>query len=61
MGISLKKGKVLDESIIENEEKEKLMKQIAVLEKKAMNEKQPRRKWELADELSKLKKQLKGE
>ena len=61
MGISLTKGKVLDESIIENEEKEKLMKQIAVLEKKAMNEKQPRRKWELADELSKLKKQLKGE
>ena len=61
MGISLKKGKVLDESIIENEEKEKLMKQIAVLEKKAMNERQPRRKWELADELNKLKKQLKGE
>ena len=61
MGINLTKGKVLDESIIENEEKEKLMKQIAVLEKKAMNEKQPRRKWELADELSKLKKQLKGE
>ena len=61
MGINLTKGKVLDESIIENEEKEKLMKQIAVLEKKAMNERQPRRKWELADELSKLKKQLKGE
>ena len=37
------------------------MKQIAVLEKKAMNERQPRRKWELADELNKLKKQLKGE
>ena len=61
MGINLTKGKVLDESIIENEEKEKLMKQIAVLEKKAMNERQPRRKWELADELNKLKKQLKGE
>ncbi|MBP2028995.1 hypothetical protein J2Z35_002833 [Acetoanaerobium pronyense] len=33
MGISLTKGKVLDETIIENEEREKLMKQIAVLEK----------------------------
>ena len=61
MGISLTKGKVLDETIVENEEKTKLMKQIAVLEKKAMNERQPRRKWELADELNKLKKQLKGE
>lgn len=61
MGISLTKGKVLDETIIENEEREKLMKQIAVLEKKTMNERQPRRKWELADELNKLKKQLKGE
>lgn len=61
MGISLTKGKVLDQTIVENEEKEKLMKQIAVLEKKAMNERQPRRKWELADELNKLKKQLKGE
>ena len=61
MGISLTKGKVLDETIVENEEKTKLMKQIAVLEKKAMNERQPRRKWELADKLNKLKKQLKGE
>lgn len=61
MGISLTKGKVLDETIVENEEKEKLMKQIAVLEKKAMNERQPRRKWELAEELNKLKNQLKGE
>jgi len=61
MGISLIKGKVLDETIVENEEKEKLMKQIAVLEKKAMNEKQPRRKWEIVEELNKLKIQLKGE
>ena len=61
MGINLTKGKVLDETIVENEEKEKLMKQLAVLEKKAMNERQPRRKWELVDELNKLKKQLKGE
>ena len=61
MGISLTKGNALDEIIIENDHRGKLMKQIAVLEKKAMNERQPRRKWELADELNKLKKQLKGE
>lgn len=61
MGISFTYGNNLDETIIKNEEQEKLMKQIAVLEKKAMNERQPRRKWELADELNKLKKQLKGE
>lgn len=60
-GIILTKGKALDETIVENEEHEKLMKQIELLEKKAMNERQPRRKWELAVELNKLKKQLKGE
>ncbi|HAE62557.1 MAG TPA: DUF4391 domain-containing protein [Eubacteriaceae bacterium] len=59
--IDLAEGKAIDETIIENEYREKLIKQIAVLEKKAMNERQPRRKWELAEELNKLKKQLKGE
>jgi hypothetical protein len=53
-------GKDLDEVIIQNEFKEKLKKQIASLEKKAMNEKQPRRKWDLAEEIKQLKKQLKG-
>ncbi|MBN2285491.1 MAG: DUF4391 domain-containing protein [Tissierellales bacterium] len=53
-------GKDLDEIIIQNELKEKLKKQISMLEKKAMSERQPRRKWDLAEEIKKLKEQLKG-
>lgn len=52
--------KDLDEIIIQNAIKEKLQKQISMLEKKAMNEKQPRRKWNLAEEIKQLKEQLKG-
>lgn len=59
--IELAEGKDLDEIIIQNEFKEKLKKQIALLEKKAMNEKQPRRKWDLSEEIKQLKEQLKGE
>ena len=58
MGISLTIGKTLDEIISENEKREKLMQQTAVLEKKAMDEKQPRRKLKLVQELNKLKSQL---
>lgn len=53
-------GKDLDEIIIQNELKEKLKKRIALLEKKAMNERQPRRKWDLAEEIKQLKEQLRG-
>lgn len=59
-GIEPISGKDLDEVIIQNEFKEKLKKQIASLEKKAMNERQPRRKWDLAEEIKQLKEQLKG-
>ena len=52
--------KDLDEIIIQNEFREKLKKQISMLEKKAMSEKQPRRKWDLAEEIKQLKEQLKG-
>lgn len=61
VGIDLIGGKSLDETIIQNEFREKLTKQITTLEKKAMNEKQPRRKWELAEEIKRLKEQLKGD
>lgn len=60
-GINLTDGKSLDETIVANERMEKLTKQIAALEKKAMDERQPRRKWELAEELRRLKNQLEGE
>jgi len=52
--------KDLDEIIVQNEFKDKLKKQIASLEKKAMNERQPRRKWDLTEEIKQLKEQLKG-
>ena len=38
----------------------KLEKKIVLLEKKAMNERQPRRKWDLAQEIKQLKEQLEG-
>lgn len=57
-GIDLAGGKKLDETIAANERREKLMKQIASLEKKAMNERQPRRKWEYVEEIKRLKAQM---
>lgn len=59
-GIELLDGRNLEEIIIQNEEIEKKTKKIAILEKKAMNERQPRRKWELAQEIKQLKEHLKG-
>lgn len=60
-GIDLRGGKDLEESIIARGRCEKLTKKIVALEKKAMQERQPRRKWELAGEIKRLKDQLKGE
>jgi hypothetical protein len=53
--IDLPVGGNLDEAIAETERREKLTKQIAILGKKAMDERQPRRKWEYAEELKRLK------
>lgn len=57
-GIDLSGGKDLDETIAANVRRDKLNKQINALEKKAMSERQPRRKWELADDIKKLKAKL---
>jgi len=57
-GIDLSDGKDLDATIVENERRDKLVKKIEALEKKAMSEKQPRRKRELAEEVRKLKHEL---
>lgn len=54
-GIDLSGGKNLDDIIATNERRNKLIKQITTLDKKAMNERQPRRKWEYAEELKRLK------
>ena len=59
-GLEPADGKSLDEMIIQNENIKRLEKKIAILEKKAMNERQPRRKWDLAQEIKQLKEQLKG-
>lgn len=57
-GIDLTGDKNLDEIIVENESKEKLTKQIATLEKKAMSERQSRRKWELMQQIKQIKTEL---
>lgn len=57
-GINLAGGKDLDETLAANERRDKLTKQIVALEKIALNERQPRRKWEYAGEIKKLKQEL---
>ena len=59
-GLEPADGKSLDEMIIQNENIKRLEKKIDILEKKAMIERQPRRKWDLAQEIKQLKEQLKG-
>lgn len=59
-GIKAVAGKNLDEMIIQKELKDKLKKQIKTLEKKAMSERQPRRKWDLVEKIKELKEQLEG-
>ncbi|MBT9173124.1 MAG: hypothetical protein DDT21_01514 [Syntrophomonadaceae bacterium] len=59
-GIDLTGGKDLNMTIAENDRQVKLQKQITALEKKAMTERQPRRKWELAEEIRRLKIELGG-
>jgi len=59
-GIGLTGGRDLDATIAENTRREKLTKQIAALESKAMKERQPRKKWEIAEEIKRLKIELGG-
>lgn len=58
VGIDLSGGKKLDDTIAVNERRDKLIKQISALDKKAMNERQPRRKWEYAEEIKRLNVEL---
>ena len=48
----------IKEAITRDEQQQKLLKEITKLEKKAMTEKQPRRKWELAEDIRKLKEEM---
>ena len=57
-GVELGEGKSLDEQLASDAEQEKLMRQIERLEKQARKEKQPRRKWELVEEMRWLRERL---
>ena len=54
-GIEIEQGRSLDEQIAADEQKAKLEKEIARLERMARNEKQPKKKFELVQEIKKLK------
>ena len=57
--IDIEQGNTLDEQIEVNEKRQKLEKEIARLEKQAWAEKQPKKKFELAGKVKKLKDELK--
>lgn len=57
-GLSIQQGNTLDEQIVQDEQRVKLEKKIAKLKKKAQAEKQPNKKFELAKQVTTLKKQL---
>lgn len=57
-GVELEQGNSLDEQIAVDEHREKLIKEIKKLEKQAQNEKQPNKKFELAQRIKKLKADL---
>ena len=60
-GLSNDAEETLEQEIIEREEREKLLKQIDALEKRCRLEKQTRKKYELYQQLLKLKEELKYE
>ena len=60
-GLSNDAEETLEQQIIEREEREKLHKQIEVLEKRCRLEKQTRKKYELHQQLLKLKEELRYE
>ena len=57
-GMAVDEGKTLGEQIAEDSERENLLRKIENLEKQARNEKQPRRKWEFAEEVKILHEKL---
>lgn len=57
-GVTIEEGRSLDEQIVEDEKRKKLEKEIAKLEKRARAEKQPRKKFELVQQVNRLKGKL---
>ena len=58
-GIEIEQGHSLDEQIASDEQKAKLENEIARLERQARNEKQPKKKFELVQEIKRLKDDMK--
>lgn len=58
--INVEEGNTLNEQIVIDEERAKLQWQIEILEKRCRTEKQPHRRYEMHQELMKLKKMLEG-
>lgn len=56
-GVSVAEGNTLDEQIVIDERRQKIEKEIVKLEKQAWVEKQPKKKFELARQVKKLKKE----
>ena len=56
--LQVENGNTLDEQIAIDEKKSKIIKNIAKLEKKAKSEKQPRKKYNLFNQIKKLKREL---
>ena len=57
-GMIIADGNTLDEQIVIDERRQKIEKEIAKLEKQARAEKQPKKKFELVQQIKKLKEKL---
>lgn len=57
-GITVERGNTLDEQIAVDEQRRKIQKEIDRLTKAAKNEKQPKKKFELAQKINRLKQEL---
>lgn len=60
-GISITNGNTLDEQLAIDEHRQKLEKEIAKLEKQARAEKQPKKKFELVQQIKAIKEELEGQ
>ena len=58
--VQIESGNTLDEQLLVDDKRQKLEKEIDRLEKQARKEKQPKKKFELAQQINKLKKELEG-
>ena len=59
-GVSIADGNTLDEQIAADERRQKIEKEIAKLEKQARAEKQPKKKFELVQQIKRFKEELEG-